>query len=521
MKRLIFIFFILTTYSQACEWKDNIPCVTVYPNSNKLDFKIQPTNTVTQKEIKTFNLITLNKVLNFVNGTNAVQSGPIGQTSSLFLRGTNSNHTLVLLNGIPINDFSSPTGQFDFGQDFMYNVSMIQVYKGASASKFGADAIGGAVNIITTSNYETTLTTTDKSINGNYYKNINDWDINVQGGRYKDKDKSALAGGTDKDSVDNKSIAINVNKWFNNINFRTALFSRSNFANIDGHSLAVQNGYSNNDFYAFQTGADYVTKDYTNYITLHTHEYNRRYESNKYKASNYFFKIGHQANTYGLGLDYKFEESLLHDDDNVSLFANYNYNIFSFGARKDSDNDTYNIGLFKNLTESLDIRANHSTGYKKKTIWTAEEDSKTNEVSLDYNNYTLSLFESETGIQNQDGIELSYKKNNFNIFASHLNSKKNSVVQLRRPKWKTGFNYILNINKFNVITDYSFIGESYDIHNSNWSTIKMKELHLLNLGVEKNGFTFNINNLLNENYQMPHGFTGEDRQFTIGYNKKF
>jgi len=93
VKRLIFIFFILTTYSQACEWKDNIPCVTVYPNSNKLDFKIQPTNTVTQKEIKTFNLITLNKVLNFVNGTNAVQSGPIGQTSSVILRGTNRNHT--------------------------------------------------------------------------------------------------------------------------------------------------------------------------------------------------------------------------------------------------------------------------------------------------------------------------------------------------------------------------------------------------------------------------------------------
>ena len=197
--------------------------------------------------------------------------------------------------------------------------------------------------------------------------------------------------------------------------------------------LQLFNGHSNNDFYAFQTGADYVTKDYTNYITLHTHEYNRRYESNKYKASNYFFKIGHQANTYGLGLDYKFEESLLHDDDNVSLFANYNYNIFSFGARKDSDNDTYSIGLFKNLTESLDIRANHSTGYKKKTIWTAEEDSKTNEINLDYNNYTLSLFESETGIQNQDGIELSYKKNNFNIFASRLNSKKNGVVQLRRP----------------------------------------------------------------------------------------
>jgi len=49
----------------------------------------------------------------------------------------------------------------------------------------------------------------------------------------------------------------------------------------------------------------------------------------------------------------------------------------------------------------------------------------------------------------------------------------------------------------------------------------MKELHLINFGIEKNGFTLNINNLLNQSYEMPHGFTGEDRQFTLGYNKKF
>ena len=523
MQKWIVLIFLISFNVQAetCNWKDNIPCLTIIPNSNQLDYKIKPSDIITQKDIKKFNLIDLTKVLNFVNGTNAVQSGPIGQQSSLFLRGTNSNHTLVLLNGIPINDFSTPTGAFDFGQDFMYNVSMIQVYKGASASKFGADAIGGAVNIITFVNHQNNIATTDKSISGNYYKNINDWDISIQGGGYKDKDKSALSGGTDKDSINNKSLAINVNKWFNNINFRSTLFTRNTFANIDGHSLDVQDGFSDNNFYALQSGLDYKTKDYTNYITLHTQAYDRQYESDQYKSSNYFFKIGHQANTYGLGLDYKYDESLTEDDDNVSLFANYNYSIFSLGARKDSDNETYSVGLFKSLTDKLDIRANHSTGYKKKTLWTIEEDSKTNEVSLDYSNLTLSLFQSDTGIQNQDGAEISYKKDNFNIFASHLNSKKNGVVQLRRPKWKAGFNHILDINKFNLLTDYSFIGESYDVHNSNWSTIKMKELHLINFGIEKNGFTLNINNLLNQSYEMPHGFTGEDRQFTLGYNKKF
>ena len=49
----------------------------------------------------------------------------------------------------------------------------------------------------------------------------------------------------------------------------------------------------------------------------------------------------------------------------------------------------------------------------------------------------------------------------------------------------------------------------------------MKELHLFNLGIEKYGFTLNISNLLNENYEMPHGFTGKDRQITLGYTKTF
>ena len=49
----------------------------------------------------------------------------------------------------------------------------------------------------------------------------------------------------------------------------------------------------------------------------------------------------------------------------------------------------------------------------------------------------------------------------------------------------------------------------------------MKELHLINFGIEKNGFIIKATNLLNQKFQMPHGFTGEDRQFTLGYNKKF
>ena len=106
-----------------CEWNNSegVPCVTISkrPNSNIISKKINPTQIITPTQIDKYNLTDLTKVLRFVNNTSIVQSGPTGQQSSLFMRGSNSNHTLVLLNGIPINDQSTTNGAFDFGQDFM------------------------------------------------------------------------------------------------------------------------------------------------------------------------------------------------------------------------------------------------------------------------------------------------------------------------------------------------------------------------------------------------------------------
>ena len=71
----------------------------------------------------------LSKTLKYVSNILAVQSGPMGQQTSVFNRGTNSNHTLVLLNGIAINDQSVTDGLHDFGQDFVETIEQIEVYK--------------------------------------------------------------------------------------------------------------------------------------------------------------------------------------------------------------------------------------------------------------------------------------------------------------------------------------------------------------------------------------------------------
>lgn len=99
--------------------------------------------------IKSRGYTTLVDALSAVPGLRVVQSGGPGAPASVFIRGANSNQTLVLLNGVPINDPSGPGGAFDFGLDTLGDVSRIEVVRGPMSSLYGSGAIGGVINIIT------------------------------------------------------------------------------------------------------------------------------------------------------------------------------------------------------------------------------------------------------------------------------------------------------------------------------------------------------------------------------------
>jgi vitamin B12 transporter len=94
---------------------------------------------------------TLPDALQDVPGLNVVQSGGPGEQTSVFMRGTDSNHVKVLLDGIDVGDPSSPVGAFDFGQFLTGDIDRIEVLRGPQSGLYGSDAIGGVINIITKS----------------------------------------------------------------------------------------------------------------------------------------------------------------------------------------------------------------------------------------------------------------------------------------------------------------------------------------------------------------------------------
>jgi vitamin B12 transporter len=106
---------------------------------------------VTAAEIAARQIRTLPDLLKEVPGLNVVQSGGPGGLTSVFMRGTNSNHTKVFIDGIDVSDPSNSNASFDFGQLLTQDIQRVEVLRGPQSGLYGSDAVGGVINVITKS----------------------------------------------------------------------------------------------------------------------------------------------------------------------------------------------------------------------------------------------------------------------------------------------------------------------------------------------------------------------------------
>lgn len=121
--------------------------VTATRTETPLDETLVPVRVITRDDIELSMATDLAELLRFEAGIELGRNGGPGQATSFFLRGTESNHTLVLVDGVRVNP--GTIGGAAIQHISPEVIERVEIVKGARSSLFGTDAIGGVVNIIT------------------------------------------------------------------------------------------------------------------------------------------------------------------------------------------------------------------------------------------------------------------------------------------------------------------------------------------------------------------------------------
>jgi len=162
MKKFVGVFVVLALlilpgFSQAEEKEKDKESVTtmeeVVVTASRLEepLKYAPDSVtiVTSEEIKKKGKQTVIDVLRDVPGISISQNGSFGGSASIYLRGTQNAHTLIMIDGVRVGDPMAIDGKMSISDLSTDNIERIEIVRGAQSVLYGSDAIGGVINIIT------------------------------------------------------------------------------------------------------------------------------------------------------------------------------------------------------------------------------------------------------------------------------------------------------------------------------------------------------------------------------------
>lgn len=153
MKKLFFVLILLTqlSFAQTDTVKSTLNEIVVSANKTQTPYYslASTVSVISEKEIKEKNYNSVIDILREVPGISVFQLGGPGMLSYVNIRGANTNHTLVLVDGTEMNDASSPSNAFDFSTLSVNDISKIEIVRGPQSTLYGSDAIAGVIAIYT------------------------------------------------------------------------------------------------------------------------------------------------------------------------------------------------------------------------------------------------------------------------------------------------------------------------------------------------------------------------------------
>jgi len=121
--------------------------VTADRKARTVDETLTPVTIITRKDIEKYQATDVVEVLRRVPGLSISNDGGIGKSTSIRLRGTESRHVLVLLDGVKLG--SATLGTVSFQHIPVAQIERIEVVRGSRSSLYGSEAIGGVIQLFT------------------------------------------------------------------------------------------------------------------------------------------------------------------------------------------------------------------------------------------------------------------------------------------------------------------------------------------------------------------------------------
>ena len=338
-------------------------------------------------------------------GVTTKKNGSFGGVGSVRIRGASSSQTLVLVDGVPVNDASSPGGGYNFEYLDTSNIERIEVLRGSQSTLWGSDAVGGVVNIFTKSAEDNSVNILSETGSFGLRKINSEFGLVSNFGKFlflvDDTSLDGISkadrkdGNIEKDGFETNSYSFKGNTEVNNIEIKGLLSYIKSDVEYDsfGFVTGVQDGDERS-----------ITEEFTGNLTIkfnlfgekleNTFSFNQSDISRDYFTNNNltFGADGdrrlyrYQGNT-GFGKYNKIAFGFEKEESSVSLdklsidsfFLLYQFQpikdlVVSAGIRNDdnkgfSSKTTRKIAAAYKLSENISIKSSWGEGFKVPTIF--------------------------------------------------------------------------------------------------------------------------------------------------------
>ena len=494
LNKTLFLLLILATislqpsFAQTASNMSNLVVAATKTHLPKQKILI-PVTVLDAEDIALSGANNLSEILRFIAGINVTANGGPGQIASIFMQGSNSNHTLILVNGIKIND--SATGVAAIQNIHPDLIEKIEIIKAPRTSLYGSNAVGGVINVITKQptktgyeiGYKTGSDNTDAiNLMGGFHSS------EIQGGiqfhQYKTdgfpaRTESNVASGHENDSVnaflnfdhDNWSLVANVWQSYGTTEYLDFFLTpvSQDFNNTSG-SLDINKIFSNrwvtnlNFGFARDDIKQNATPDFNDskklffewQNTIHANDNHQIvagiYLANeKFGASNYGLDIATEANSTALYIEdiiNRGKHQLLTAarisnkegiEDKITWNIEYGFIInpsmrlllnAGRATRNPSSFDLYGYGgnpeLTPEISKNIGIGIAMIPSDKLSVEFSAFSNEITDLITFNYNNFKLYNIE-QARIRGIEG-HIEYLANNWNVYLNAtLQNPKNTT----------------------------------------------------------------------------------------------